>query len=171
MKLRTHFSALILGSLILAVGCAKPAFDVSAVFDPLATFPAEATVSWDDKANHPPDNPEVQAHDYDRLLKQISQEEFAKRGYNILAPGAAHAADYLLSYELTIHRWISAEKTQATGTLSLSLVDTRTRNRVWLGYGRAQVLVGLSEEERSERLRIILVDMLKDFPPNQRGDG
>ncbi len=167
MKLRTHFSALILGSLVLAVGCAKPAFDVSAVFDPLATFPAEATVSWDDKANHPPDNPEVQAHDYDRLLKQISNEEFAKRGYTVVEPGAA---DYLLSYELTIHRWISAEKTRATGTLSLSLVDTKTGNRVWLGYGRAQVLVGLSEEERSKRLRLILVKMLKEFPPNQRGD-
>lgn len=168
MKLRTHFSALILGSLVLAVGCAKPAFDVSAVFDPLAIFPSEATVSWDDEANHPPDNPEVQAHDYDRLLKQVSNEEFGKRGYTIVASGAA---DYLLSYELTIHRWISAEKTQATGTLSLSLVDTKTRNRVWLGYGRAQVLVGLSEEERSERLRLILVEMLKEFPPHQRGDG
>jgi hypothetical protein len=168
MKLRTHFSALILGSLVLAVGCAKPAFDVSAVFDPLATFPAEATVSWDEKANHPPDNPEVQAHDYDRLLKQISNQEFAKRGYTIVETGAA---DYLLSYELTIHRWISAEKTQATGTLSLSLVDTKIGNRVWLGYGRAQVLVGLSEEERSERLRLILEKMLKEFPPNQRGDG
>jgi hypothetical protein len=167
MKSRTHFSSLVLGSLLLAVGCAKPAFDVSAVFDPLATFPSRATVSWDDKANHPPDNPELQSHDYDRLLKQISNEEFAKRGYTSVATGAA---DYLLSYELTIHRWISAEKTQATGTLSLSLVDTRTHNRVWLGYGRAQVLVGLSEKERSERLRLILVEMLKDFPPHQRGD-
>jgi hypothetical protein len=33
------------------------------------------------------------------------------------------------------------------------------------------VLVGLSEEERSERLRLILEKMLKEFPPNQRGDG
>ncbi len=168
MKLRAHFSALILGSLLLAVGCAKPAFDVSAIFDPLATFPPEATFSWNDKANHPPDNPELQSLGYDRLLKQISNEEFANRGYTHVATGAA---DFLLSYELTIHRWISAEKTQATGTLSLSLVDTKTNNRVWLGYGRAQVLVGLSEEERSERLRLILVEMLKEFPPNQRGDG
>jgi len=59
--------------------------------------------------------------------------------------------------------------TQATGTLSLSLVDTKSNNRVWLGYGRAQVLVGLSEEERIERLHVILAEMLKTFPPNQRG--
>jgi len=168
MKLRAHVSALILGSLLLAVGCAKPAFDVSAIFDPLATFPLEATFSWNDKANHPPKDPELQSLGYDRLLKQISNEEFAKRGYTNVASGAA---DFLLSYELTIHRWISVEKTQATGTLSLSLVDTKTNNRVWLGYGRAQVLIGLSEKERIDRLRLILAEMLKNFPPNQRRDG
>ena len=165
MKFRSCFSVLALGSILFAMGCARPAFDVSAVFDPLVIFPAKATVSWNDEANHPPKNPELQSLDYDRILKQVATEEFAKRGYTNVAPGSS---DYSLSYELTVHRWISAEKTQATGTLSLSLVDTKTRNRVWLGYGRAQVFVGLSEEERIDRLRILLAEMLKAFPPNQR---
>ena len=167
MKLRSCFSVLILASLLFAIGCAKPAYDVSAVFDPLAPFPAEATFAWNDSANHPPQNPELQSIDYDRLIKQVSNEEFAKRGYTNVAPGSS---DYLLSYELTVHRWISAKKTQATGTLSLSLVDVKTNNRVWLGYGRAQVLIALSEKERVERLRLILADMLKSFPPNQGGE-
>jgi hypothetical protein len=165
MKLRSLFSGLIFVSILLAIGCAKPDFDVSAVFDPLASFPAEATFAWNDSANHPPQNPELQSIDYDRLLKQVSNEEFAKHGYSNVAPGSS---DYKLSYELTVHRWISAKKTQATGTLSLSLVDVKTNTRVWLGYGRAQVHIALSEEERMERLRLILADMLKSSPPNQQ---
>jgi len=167
MKLRFCLSALVLGSILFALGCAKPAFDVSAVFDPLAPFPTEATFSWNDSANHPPQNPELQSIDYDRLLKQVSNEEFAKRGYS---QAASESPDFRLSYELTVHRWISAETTRATGTLSLSLVDAKTDNRVWLGYGRAEVLIGLNEKERVERLRVILTDMLKNFPPNQRGE-
>jgi hypothetical protein len=167
MKLRSCFSVLILGSILFAIGCAKPDFDASAVFDPLAPFPTEATFSWNDSANHLPQNPELQSLGYARLIKQVSNEEFARRGYTNVATGSS---DYLLSFELTVHRWISAEKTQATGTLSLSLVDTKTDNRVWLGYGRAHVLIGLSEKERVERLRLVLAEMLKAFPPNQRGE-
>ena len=150
----------------MAIGCAKPAFDASAIFDPLAVFPAEATFAWNDQANHLPDNPELQPLEYDRLIKQVSAEEFGKRGYT---QSETESPDYSLTYELTVHRWISAEKTRATGTLSLTLVDTKSNNRVWLGFGRAQVLVGLNEEERVERLRVILAGILADFPPNQRG--
>ena len=173
MKLRTRFSALTLGLILMAMGCAKPAFDVSSISDPLAAFPAEATFAWNDQANHLPDNPELQPLEYDRLIKQVANEEFGKRGYsNSTTDNAEDAedADYWLSYELTVHRWISAEKTRATGTLSLTLVDAKSNNRVWLGYGRAQVFVGLTEEERVERLRGILAEILAEFPPNQRGD-
>ena len=166
MILRARLSVLALGSILIAIGCANPAYEASSVFDPLATFPTEATFAWNDGANHLPDNPELQHLDYDRLLRQVSNEEFGKRGYTSAAPGSS---DYWLSYELTVHRWISTERTQARGTLSLSLVDVKTRNRVWLGFGRAQVLVGLSEEERIERLHVILAKILKSFPPGQRG--
>lgn len=169
MKLRTHFSALTLGLILMAMGCAKPAFDTSAISDPLAFFPTEATFAWNDQANHLPDNPELQPLEYDRLIKQVANAEFAKRGYTNSATDAADA-DYGLSYELTVHRWISAENTRATGTLSLTLVDTKSNNRVWLGFGRAQVFIGLNEEERVERLRGILAEILAGFPPNQRGE-
>lgn len=167
MKFRTHYSVLILGSLLLAMGCAKPDFEAATIFDPLASFPAEATIAWDDKANHLPTNPELQPLEYDRLIKQVSNEEFGKRGYT---KTTSDSADYLISYELTVHRWISTEKTRATGTLSLSLVDTTSNNRVWLGFGRAEVFVGLSEEERIARTRVILTEILGAFPPNQRGE-
>lgn len=167
MKFRTRFLVLTLGSILIVSGCAKPAaYDVSSVFDPLAIFPANGTFAWNDQANHLPDNPELQSLDFDRLLKQVSNEEFGKRGYTNVAVGSPN---YWLSYELTIHRWISVEKTLATGTLSLNLVDAKTNNRVWLGFGRAEVLVGLSEEERVERLRLILAEILQKFPPSQRG--
>lgn len=167
MKLRTRFLVLVLGPILIVLGCANPAYDVSSIFDPLAIFPAQATFAWNDQANHLPDHPELQSLDFDRLLKQVSNEEFAKRGYSNATAGSS---DYWLSYELTVHRWISVEKTQATGTLSLNLVDTKTNNRVWLGFGRAEVLVGLSEEERVDRLRLILAEILQKFPPSQRGN-
>ena len=167
MKLRNRFSVLIVGSILLAMGCAKPAYDTAAIFDPLAAFPAEATFAWDDKANHLPANPELEPLEFDRLIRQVSNEEFGQRGYSNAASGSA---DYRISYELTVHRWISTEKTRATGTLSLTLVNAKSNNRVWLGFGRAEVFVGLSEEERIARLRAILTGILENFPPNQRGE-
>jgi hypothetical protein len=158
---------LLLAAVLAAAGCAsEPPFATSATFDPLAPFPATATYAWNDQANRSPENPELDSIDFDTLLKQVANEEFAKRGYTQAAPGSA---DYWLSYELTVYRWFSAEKTQATGTLSLSLVDARTQRRVWLGFGRAEVLVGLSEAERVQRLREIQAKMLENFPPSQRG--
>jgi len=170
MKLRTRFSALTLGLILMATGCAKPAFNTSTIFDPLAFFPTKATFAWDDQANHLPDNPELQPLEYDRVIKQVANEEFGKRGYTNSATDPTDDADYRLSYELTVHRWISTEKTRAIGTLSLTLVDTKSNNRVWLGFGRAQVFIGLNEEERVERLRGILAEILAGFPPNQRGE-
>jgi hypothetical protein len=168
MNSRVRCSILIVVSACVAIACAsEPPFDVSATFDPLAPFPAQATFAWNDSANRPPDNPELESLDYDRLLKQVGGEEFSKRGYSLATQGLP---DYWLSYELTVYSWFSAEKTQATGTLSLSLVDANSDRRIWLGYGRAEVLVGLNEAERIERLREILTGMLANFPPNQRGD-
>jgi hypothetical protein len=50
------------------------------------------------------------------------------------------------------------------------LVETATDRRVWMGYGRAEVHVGLTREERLARLREAVARMLKKFPPTQRGD-
>jgi hypothetical protein len=167
MKLQIRSSVLVLTCALVAIGCAsKPEFDASELYDPLARFPVTATFAWNDNANRAPENPELQQLNYGSVLKRVANEEFAKRGYSNVAPGSN---DYWLSYELTVHSWFSAERTQATGTLSLSLVDANSKRRVWLGYGRAEVLVGLNEEERAERSREILAAMLEKFPPNQQG--
>jgi hypothetical protein len=50
-------------------------------------------------------------------------------------------------------------------------VESASRRRVWSGFGRAEIHVGLTPEERRERLRRALARMLEDFPPAQRGGG
>jgi hypothetical protein len=52
----------------------------------------------------------------------------------------------------------------------LWLVDAAAKRRVWMGYVRAEILVGLSREERVMRLRGAMARLLEKFPPAQRGD-
>jgi hypothetical protein len=46
--------------------------------------------------------------------------------------------------------------------------DNQTGRRVWAGFGRAEVHMGLTPEERRARLTDAMTRMLEDFPPRQR---
>ena len=56
------------------------------------------------------------------------------------------------------------------GSLSFWLVELATKRRVWMGYVRADIRVGLTREERVKRMREALAQLLEKFPPSQRGD-
>jgi hypothetical protein len=94
----------------------------------------------------------------------VANEAFAARGYRLAAP----PTDYQLSYHYVVNERIGADVSKAVGSLSLLLVESASRRRVWLGFGRAEVFVGLSREERKARLRDALERMLEKFPPSQR---
>jgi hypothetical protein len=68
-----------------------------------------------------------------------------------------------------VHTWHGPDNSTSLGSLSLWLSDAAKR-RVWMGYARAEIHVGLSREERLARIREAMARMLKDFPPKQRGE-
>ncbi len=147
-------------------GCASDDVGVSTTYDPLTRFPATATYVWDDAARLLPEDPRVDVPAVDALVKEVANEEFAAHGYRLAASGASN---YLLSYQYAVHTWTGPDASKAIGSLSLQLVESASHRRVWSGFGRAEIHVGLTPEERRERLRAALARMLKDFPPSQRG--
>jgi hypothetical protein len=152
--------------LTLLAGCASDGVEVSATYDPLEPFPAQASYAWDDRANKLPANPRLEALDLDPLIKTAATEELAVRGYR---PAASGSPDYRLSYELVVHSWIGPDNSLSVASLSLLLVDADSGRRVWLGFARAEVQVGRTPAERGQRLRDAFAKMLAKFPPAQRG--
>ena len=150
-----------------SIGCASDNIDVSTTFDPLTRFPVQATYLWDDTANQLPDDPRINPAETDSLIREAANAEFAARGYRLATSGSAN---YKLSYDLTVHTWYGANNSSSIASLSLWLVDAASKRRVWMGYVRAEILVGLSREERVTRLRGAMARLLEKFPPAQRGD-
>jgi len=168
LSLATRAPSLILAALLPLFACAfGDAIPVSTNYDPLVRFPAEATFVWDDAANSLPDDPAIDRATTDALLKEVATEAFAARGYR--AVGSDAAAHYRLSYQYVVHSYIGPDVSRAIGSVSLLLVEHASGRRVWLGFGRAEIHVGLSTEERRARLRDAMNRMLEDFPPSQRG--
>lgn len=148
--------------LLALVGCASDDLQTSTVFDPLSQFPDEATLRWDDAANKLPDDERIRALDLDPLIREAANQAFAARGYRVVDSGAA---DYRLSYQLAVDTWIGADNSYSVASLSLLLVDDEQDRRVWLGYGRAEMHVSISPEERLKRLQKATEEMLAKFPP------
>jgi hypothetical protein len=161
-----HRLAAVASLLALLVGCASDGVEVSTTYDPLASFPAQASFVWDDLADKLPANPRLQALDLDPLIKQAAEEELALRGYRLATSGSP---DYRLSYELVVNTWLGPDNSISVGSLSLLLVEASSGRRVWLGFARAEIHVGLSPAEREQRLRSAFAKMLAAFPPAQRG--
>jgi Domain of unknown function (DUF4136) len=158
---------------ILALGCALAAMlvacadiPVSTTVDPLASFPRQATYVWDEAAIRLPTDPRIRQLDPDSLIREAANAEFAARGYRVSAGGPA---TYRLAYDFQVHTWHGPDNSSSVGSLSLWLSDAEKR-RVWMGYARAEIHVGLSREERLARLREAIADMLDHFPPKQRGE-
>jgi hypothetical protein len=155
-------AALLLPLLACASGDAIP---VSTNYDPLVRFPAAASYVWDDAANTLPDDPAIDRADMDALFKDVVDEAFAARGYRV-TPGPA--ADFRLSYQYVVHTYIGPDVSRSLGSLSLLMSDGTTGRRVWMGFGRAEIHVGLTPEERRARLADAMRRMLEKFPPSQR---
>jgi hypothetical protein len=163
---RTSRLPLALAAALFALaGCAsRDAIPVSTTHDPLARFPATATYAWDEAAISLPEDPEIDRAGTDALFREVANEAFAARGYR-LAPAPTN---YELSYHYVVNTRIGPDISKAVGSVSLLLVESASGRRVWLGFGRAEIHVGLSREERKARLRDALDRMLEDFPPSQR---
>jgi len=161
--------ALVLAFVLQLAGCAsRNDVRVTTTFDPLAVFPVDGTYAWDDGANRLPKDPRLNTSaDIDTLIRTAANEQFAAHGYRLIESGKP---DYLLSYEFAVYNWIAADNSRSIGTVSLWLAEEATGNRVWVGYGRAEIHVGLTREERQVRMSGAVAKMLEGFPPAQRGD-
>jgi hypothetical protein len=166
MQPSRRLSILFLALAAHGAGCASDV-GVSTTYDPLTRFPATATYVWDDAARLLPDDPRIDWPATDALIKEVADREFAARGYRAVA---SSGADYRLSYQYAVHTWTGPDASRAVGSLSLQLVESASRRRVWTGFGRAEVHVGLTPEERRARLQGAFARMLEGFPPSQRGD-
>ena len=168
-KLSTSaFFTLFLALILQLAGCASKDVQVTTTFDPLAVFPVTGTFQWDDKANRLPEDPRLGTSvNMDALIRTAANEQFAVRGYHLIESGTP---DYLLSYDFSVYTWIAADNSRSIGTVSLWLAEAATGHRVWVGYGRAEIHVGLTREERQVRMSGAVAKMLDGFPPSQRGD-
>jgi hypothetical protein len=167
MRVRRHALATSILLAAIGLGCASDGIDVSTTFDPLTRFPARATYVWDTAANQLPDDPRFNQMDTGAVIEEAANAEFAARGFELSTTGTSN---YKLSYDLTVHTWYSANNSSSLGSLSFWLVESATKRRVWMGYVRAEIHVGLSREERVKRMRGALARLLENFPPSQRGD-
>ena len=152
--------------LLLLAGCASDNINASSAFDPLHPFPSQASYTWDATANRLPDNPRLEQLDLHTLITEAANEEFSNRGYRQAAGGSPN---FRLSYQLAVYTWIGADNSMSVGSLALTLNDAGSGRRVWMGFARAEVNIGLTHAERKERLRTVVARILEKFPPNQRG--
>ncbi len=154
-----------LGSTAGLLACMTDEVGVSTSFDPLSSFPAQATYVWDAQGISLPDDPRIDAEGVDREIRKAARESFAARGYR----ETTGSAQYRLAYQLGVDTWTGPDRSAAVGSLSVELLEMDTRRKLWTGYARADIHVGLEEAERHARLRRIFDRMLADFPPSQRG--
>ena len=63
--------------------------------------------------------------------------------------------------------WIGPDNAISTASFSLLLRETATGRKVWLGFARAPVQIGLSPEQRSAAIGKAVAKMVERFPPSQ----
>ena len=161
MRLRKAF--VLAPCLIVAVGCTTKM--VGATHDPLAIFPARSTWVWDEAANRMPDDERLEELNIAAIIRDTAAVAFAEHGYTQALTGSD--APYQLSYQVGIGEVISATSARAVGSLSMALVESKSKRRVWVGFIRVNVDTSMTESQRRERLRGEMEKMLKDFPPSQ----
>ena len=163
MHARPNLLALSFALAAMLAACASD-IDVSTTVDPLSSFPAQATYVWDEAAIKLPADPRIRRLEPDSLIREAANAELAAHGYRLSAGGPAQ---YRLAYDFAVHTWHGPDDSSSVGSLSLWLSDAEER-RVWMGYARAEIHIGLAREERLARIRKAVARMLRDFPPKQR---
>ena len=151
-------------SLFTVTGCATPDADTGATYDPLTVFPSNALWVWNDARIKLPNDDRIDNEALDRNVRAAIAAEFGARGYSEAKESKVH---YILSYEVSVHTWMSQTQARAFGSLSVLMTEAASGRRVWLGFMRMQIDMSLTPDQRSERLRNNVALMLENFPPAQ----
>lgn len=148
--------------LISFLGCSRT---VRYNYDPLAIFPATATWAWNDARNILPAHPSMKTLHVDRIFREVVEDAFAQRGYEMVPRGSE--AEYEVHYEIGLGMQVGGKQRPAVATASIELTEIATGRRVWVGFMKTNVDVALSEEQRRNRLEREMRKILRRFPPSQ----
>jgi len=155
-------ASLLIASLLLLGGCSSNDVNLSVTFDPLASFPREAEFRWElEKSTM---DKRLEPLGIREILVETAQAAFAKRGYR----ATDGDAPYNLTYHVSVQEILEANASRSVGSFWLDLTDAKTGHRLWTGYGRAEVSVGISPKQRRSRFTSSMNKLLADFPPAQR---
>lgn len=150
-------------------------------YEPSAAFPKSASYAF------LPQRPEQEAVSEEakvivRRLRDAIKDELASKSYK----PAKDEIDYIVDYQLVAQYSMSilAERTQedgqdwmtvvgvpddfVQGALVIDVIDTATLKPVWRGLCNANIaLADVTDEERNQRARYAVQELLKTFPPNK----
>jgi hypothetical protein len=161
--IRSLFVALLLAML---AGCASDV-SVGTAYDPLTVFPRKGGFAWVEGAGLIP--AELAHLELAELLPPAVDAAMQRRGWRKVA---VEEADLLVFYEVGVNTIVevaspgsSSSRSRALGSLTVTLLDPKSRRHLWVGFIRAQINPSVSREERRARLDSVLRDLFKEFPP------
>jgi hypothetical protein len=186
MKMSLVLISCVVGILVVS-GCSKPLevpvtmLDVQIVtaYEPQASFPNSASYAF---LRMRPEQEDVsdEAKVIMRRLRDAIKDELASKKYK----PAKGEIDYIIDYQLVAQYSVSllAERTQEDGqdwmtivgvpddfiqgALVIDIIDTATLKPVWRGLCNANIaLADVGDEERNQRARYAVQELLKTFPP------
>jgi hypothetical protein len=186
MKCRKLF--VILAAVILAVGCdlgkkTTPSTltntGIRTSYNPSSKFPASSKYAFVQFASDDSQDSEVAM--VDGRIKKALAGELKKKGYK---PGEYEGVDFFVVYALGLQQqidvlvakskvqgneWITAvvaPSDYVNGALVVQMIDAKSMEPVWLGVFNADVaLKSVSEQEKQERVKYAVSELLKSFPP------
>jgi hypothetical protein len=173
-------------TLSLAAFAACSTVRVTTDYDPEVDFATVDTYAWlDQRSGVEGDRADVTSL-LDQRIRHAIDDVLQGKGLALVPRDEARV---LVSYHLgvetkldvnTIHTgygygrgWYGAGGSTHTtvreyeeGTLLIDLVDALSRQLVWRGSGEARVRRSTSPEQREERIRKAVAEILADFPPD-----
>ena len=169
----------------LAACVACSTIRVSTDYDPEADFGSLSSYAWlEEKSGVQGDREGVNSL-LDRRAREAVADELQAKGLEAAARGSA---DVLVVYHLSAEqkldidtinsnygsgpgRWNRVGNSQTVvreyqeGTLVIDLVDASSKDLIWRGTGQTRLREYSDPEQREERLRSAVKQILADFPP------
>jgi hypothetical protein len=181
--MKTSFLWVTIVAVLAAAGCSTPKtnehdYDTTYNFSPLKTY------GW---LPSPPGD-QMQEMTEQRVQGAVNSQLQAK-GYS----RSAEAADFLVSVEgikktvnggstgvgasisvpvgnrasMSLGGGKSRSREKMEGTLSLNIVDAKTKKVIWKGTSSAEIKGKGTPEEQQQRIDKVIGEMLKSFPPEK----
>jgi hypothetical protein len=148
-------------------------------YSPSAKFPSGAKYAFVQFASDDAQDSEIAM--ISQRIKNALAGELKQKGYK---PGEYEGVDFFVVYDLGLQReidvlvakskvqgneWITAVVAPSDyvyGALVVQMINAKTMEPVWLGVFNADVaLKSVSEQEKQERVKYAVRELLKSFPP------